>query len=93
MSPRTRRVLREALQLPPKARANVAGMLLRSLGAREEHGVDEGWATEVTRRIADVDSGRVKLVLLATNAAPPCGIPRCPDEALGLPTPPNEYSR
>ncbi len=62
MSPRTQRVLREALQLPPKARADIAGTLLRSLDAKEEQGVDEAWATEVTRRIADVDAGRVKLV-------------------------------
>jgi putative addiction module component (TIGR02574 family) len=54
--------LREALQLPPKARADIAGTLLRSLDDREEHGVDEAWATEVTRRVADVDAGRVKLV-------------------------------
>ncbi len=62
MSPRTQRVLREALQLPPKARADIAGTLLRSLDAREDAGVEEAWATEVTRRIAEVDSGRVKLV-------------------------------
>jgi putative addiction module component (TIGR02574 family) len=54
--------LREALQLPPKARADIAGTLLRSLDARDEQGVDEAWTTEVTRRIADVDAGRVKLV-------------------------------
>ncbi len=62
MSPRTQRVLREALQLPPKARADIAGTLLRSLDAREDAGVEEAWATEVTRRIAEVDAGRVKLV-------------------------------
>jgi putative addiction module component (TIGR02574 family) len=54
--------LREALQLPPKARADIAGTLLRSLDDREEHGVEEAWAAEVTRRVADVDAGRVKLV-------------------------------
>ena len=62
VSPRTQRVLREALQLPPRARADIAGTLLRSLDAREEHGVDEAWATEVARRGEDVDGGRVKLV-------------------------------
>jgi putative addiction module component (TIGR02574 family) len=62
VSPRTQRVLREALQLPPKARADIAGTLLRSLDAREDAGVEEAWATEVTRRIAEVDAGRVKLV-------------------------------
>jgi putative addiction module component (TIGR02574 family) len=62
VSPSARRVLRAALQLPPKARADVAGVLLRSLDAKEQHGLDETWAMEVTRRIAEVDAGRVKLV-------------------------------
>jgi hypothetical protein len=55
-------VLREALQLPPKARADVAGLLLRSLDTPDEHGLDETWVRAVSRRIADVDAGRVKLV-------------------------------
>ena len=55
-------MLREALQLPPNARADIAGLLLRSLDAGDEHGLGQAWATEVTRRIADVDSERVKLV-------------------------------
>jgi putative addiction module component (TIGR02574 family) len=62
MRPRTQRVLREALLLPPKARADIAGTLLRSLDARDEQGVDEAWATEVSHRIAEVDAGKVKLV-------------------------------
>ena len=55
-------MLREALQLPPKARADIAGTLLRSLDATEDPGVEEAWAAEVDRRVADVDSGKVKLV-------------------------------
>jgi putative addiction module component (TIGR02574 family) len=55
-------VLRETLQLPPKARAEVAGLLLRSLDAMHEHGLDGTWVSEVNRRIADVDAGRVRLV-------------------------------
>ena len=62
MSPRTQQVLREALQLPPKARADIAGTLLRSLDSREDPDVEEAWATEVERRVAEVDSGKVKLV-------------------------------
>jgi putative addiction module component (TIGR02574 family) len=55
-------VLREALQLPPKARADIAGTLLRSLDVREDEDVEEAWAAEVERRVAAVDSGKVKLV-------------------------------
>jgi putative addiction module component (TIGR02574 family) len=54
-------VLREALRLPPKARADIAGTLLRSLDDTEDQGVAEAWAAEVERRVADVDSGKVKL--------------------------------
>jgi putative addiction module component (TIGR02574 family) len=62
VSPRAQRVLPEALQLPPKARADIAGTLLRSLDAKEETNVEEPWAAEVERRVAEVDSGKVKLV-------------------------------
>jgi putative addiction module component (TIGR02574 family) len=55
-------VPREALQLTPKARAAVAGHLVCSLGARDEHDLDEAWVTEVKRRITDVDARRVKVV-------------------------------
>jgi putative addiction module component (TIGR02574 family) len=62
VSPRIQQVLREALQLPPKARADIAGTLLRSLDSREDPNVEEAWAAEVDRRVAEVDSGKVKLV-------------------------------
>jgi putative addiction module component (TIGR02574 family) len=54
--------LREALLLPPKARADIAGTLLRSLDAREDLNVEEAWAAEVERRVAETDSGKVRLV-------------------------------
>jgi hypothetical protein len=37
-------------------------MLLRSLDAEEGREVDEAWAAEVARRIADTNAGRVKLM-------------------------------
>lgn len=61
VSPRTQQLLREALRLA-KARADIAGTLLRSLDSREGPDVGEAWATEVERRVAEVDSGKVKLV-------------------------------
>ncbi len=62
VSPKSQHVLREALQLPPKARADIAGTLLRSLDAREDPNAEEAWAAEAERRVAEVDSGKVKLV-------------------------------
>ena len=62
MTLKTRKVLREALNLPPKARADIAGTLLRSLDDDDDPGVESAWAAEVERRIHDVDCGRVRLV-------------------------------
>jgi putative addiction module component (TIGR02574 family) len=57
----TRRVLRAALQLPARDRADIAGILLWTLDTREDPNVEAAWAAEVERRIADMDSGKVKL--------------------------------
>ena len=62
MPTKARQVLREALALPPKARADIAGTLLRSLDVPEEAGVDAAWAVEVERRLREVDSGEAKLI-------------------------------
>ena len=55
-------VLRRALQLPPRARADIAGTLLRSLDEIEDPGVEAAWRAEVARRLEEIDSGRVRLV-------------------------------
>jgi putative addiction module component (TIGR02574 family) len=63
MTTRTRQVLRKALALPPKARADIAGTLLRSLDVDDDDtDVEDAWAAEVERRFKDVESGKVKLI-------------------------------
>jgi putative addiction module component (TIGR02574 family) len=62
MPSKAQQVLREALALPPKARADIAGTLLRSLDATEEAGVDAAWAVEVEHRLREVESGAAKLI-------------------------------
>ena len=62
MPTKARQVLREALALPPKARADIAGTLLRSLDVPEEAGVDAAWAVEVEQRLREVDSGEARLI-------------------------------
>jgi len=62
MTKRTQQVLREALQLPPRARADIAATLLHSLDAAEDTDVEEAWADEIKRRMEDVEAGRVKLI-------------------------------
>ena len=62
MSPKALQLLREALSLPPKARADIAGTLLRSLDVEDDPDVEAAWAVEIERRLRDVQSGKVKLV-------------------------------
>ncbi|MDX1996191.1 MAG: addiction module protein [Thermoanaerobaculia bacterium] len=52
----------EALTLEPDERAALAETLLASLDTPEA--VEQAWAEEVERRIADIDSGAVQLVPL-----------------------------
>jgi putative addiction module component (TIGR02574 family) len=50
----------EALKLSVEERARLADRLLASLN--EDAEVDEAWAREVERRIAEIESGRAQLV-------------------------------
>lgn len=50
----------EALKLSPVERVRLADHLLASVSDESE--VEEAWATEVERRIADVEAGRMPLV-------------------------------
>ena len=50
----------QALQLSPEERAQLADRLITSLF--EDHDIEAAWAEEVERRIADIESGRSKLV-------------------------------
>ena len=49
----------EALMLSPEDRAVLADHLLASLTTERE--VEEAWAVEVERRIAEIESGRMSL--------------------------------
>ena len=62
MNPKAQQVLRQALKLPPKARADIAGTLLHSLDQRDEADLEAAWAVEIERRINDLDSGKAKLI-------------------------------
>jgi putative addiction module component (TIGR02574 family) len=52
----------QASQLPAKDRAELAGMLLESIHAPADDGVEEAWAEEIERRMADYRAGRVKTI-------------------------------
>ena len=63
-------ILKEALKLPPEARAALAGSLLDSL---EEEPLDtdteSAWETEIALRLREIDEGKVNLISWAEARA------------------------
>ena len=53
-------LLKKALALPAEARAALAGSLLESLDETVDVSAEEEWSDEIARRIAELDSGKVK---------------------------------
>lgn len=57
----------EALKLTPGERAALAQRLLASLD--EDAEIEDAWATEIERRIAEVESGAVQVIPIAEALA------------------------
>ncbi len=57
-----KKVLDEALQLPADARVNLVEHLLTSLNLPTQPEIDQLWAEEAEKRIAQIDKGETKLV-------------------------------
>jgi putative addiction module component (TIGR02574 family) len=55
-------LLREALTLPPEARADLAERLLDSITPPEHSDVDEAWAREAERRLSEYEAGKVQSI-------------------------------
>lgn len=53
-------LLKEALKLPPEARAALAGSLLDSLDQEVDEDAETAWHAEIDRRLKEIDSGKVK---------------------------------
>ncbi len=53
-------ILKQALELEEEERAELASLLIESLDEPAEEGVEAAWATEIERRMADLDSGSAK---------------------------------
>lgn len=63
MSPSIRDLYEKASELPPDQRAELAGLLLESLEERgDDNGIEEAWAREIERRMADYRAGRIKTI-------------------------------
>jgi putative addiction module component (TIGR02574 family) len=55
-------LLKEAIALPPEARAALADSLLESLDEAVDPAAEEAWEKEIAARIAEIDGGAVKPV-------------------------------
>jgi putative addiction module component (TIGR02574 family) len=55
-------ILKEAMKLPPEARAALAGTLLDSLEETVDQEVEAAWNTEIVLRLKEIDQGKVVLI-------------------------------
>ena len=55
-------ILRKALTLPERDRADLVGALIDSLDAEVEEGVEDAWRTEIERRAKELESGAVQSI-------------------------------
>jgi putative addiction module component (TIGR02574 family) len=58
-------LLKRALSFPVSERADIAGSLIESLDETHDPSVEAAWDEEIQRRMADIDSGKVKPISLA----------------------------
>jgi putative addiction module component (TIGR02574 family) len=55
-------ILKQALRLPPEARAALAGSLLDSLDETLDLDAESAWEAEIGARIREIDEGKVTLI-------------------------------
>jgi len=55
-------IIKDALSLPPGARAMLADHLLESLDWEEQKEIDEAWAVEAERRMQEIRDGKVQTI-------------------------------
>jgi putative addiction module component (TIGR02574 family) len=55
-------ILKEALKLPPEARAALAGTLLDSLDDAMDQDAESAWEAEILLRLKEIDGGKIKLM-------------------------------
>ena len=60
MTPDTRKLIDEALKLPPEARAALAGSLIESLDETVDKDATAAWEAEIAERVRELDDGSVK---------------------------------
>ena len=55
-------IMKDALSLPPGARAMLADQLLVSLDWEQQKEIDDAWAEEAERRMQEIRDGKVKTI-------------------------------
>jgi len=55
-----KKLIDEALRLPPEARAALAGQLIESLDVQVDEDAEEAWSLEIARRLKDIEAGKVR---------------------------------
>lgn len=62
MSVSVDQLLRQALELEPKARAELATLLLESVPTEPQEEVDAAWEATIRRRVKELESGAVQTI-------------------------------
>lgn len=78
MARSARDLFEEALRLDQEERVALTGMLIESLDTESEEGVEQSWAVEIERRMAEIDSGTVKPITWEELRTRLHGTPRAP---------------
>ncbi len=55
-------ILKEALKLPPEARAALAGTLLDNLDEVVDRDAESAWEAEIVMRLKEIDESKVTLI-------------------------------
>ena len=62
MTPEVCKLLEQALSLSVEEQEALADSLISNLGGKVDEGVQQAWEAEVGKRVAELDSGKVKTV-------------------------------
>ncbi len=62
MARSARELFEEAMRLDPEERATLMRLLIETLDAESEEGVEDAWRVEIERRMAELDLGAVQTV-------------------------------
>jgi putative addiction module component (TIGR02574 family) len=68
------KILKQALKLPPEARAALAGSLLDSLDEHLDPDAESAWEAEIASRVREIDEGKVTLIPWAEARARIAGL-------------------